>query len=91
MLLFSLSSLLGWGIYGLRCCGFLLGERAGRGFVLLYALSAVLGAAGTRSMIWEIADILNALMALPNLVSLFLLSGEVSRLTKGYFAQRQRE
>lgn len=91
MLLFSLSSLLGWGIYGLRCCGFLLGKRSERGFVLLYALSAVLGAAGTRSMIWELADILNALMALPNLISLFLLSGEVSRLTRDYFSQRQRE
>lgn len=91
MLLFSLSSLLGWGMYGLRCCGFLLGGRSARGFVLLYALSAVLGAAGARSMIWEIADLLNALMALPNLISLFLLSGEAARLTRGYFAQRQRE
>lgn len=42
-------------------------------------------------MIWEIADLLNALMALPNLISLFLLSGEAARLTRGYFAQRQRE
>ena len=91
MLLFSLSSLLGWGMYGQRCCGFLLGGRSARGFMLLYALSAVLGAAGARSMIWEIADLLNALMALPNLISLFLLSGEAARLTRGYFAQRQRE
>lgn len=65
MLLFSLSSLLGWGMYGLRACGFRFGGRSARGFVLLYALSAVLGAAGARSMIWEIADLLNALMALP--------------------------
>jgi len=61
------------------------------GVMLLYALSAVLGAAGARSMIWEIADLLNALMALPNLISLFLLSGEAARLTRGHFAQRQRE
>jgi AGCS family alanine or glycine:cation symporter len=41
-------------------------------------------------MSWELADILNALMALPNLISLFLLSGEVSRLTREYFARTEK-
>ena len=54
-------------------------------------LSAVLGAASVRSLVWELADLTNALMALPNLTSLLLLSGEAARLTRAYFAQRQRE
>ena len=91
LLLFSLSSLLSWGMYGLRCCGFLLGTRSARAYLLVYSLCAVLGAASVRSLVWELADLTNALMALPNLTSLLLLSGEAARLTRAYFAQRQRE
>ena len=91
LLLFSLSSLLSWGMYGLRCCGFLLGTRSARVYLLVYSLCAVLGAASVRSLVWELADLTNALMALPNLTSLLLLSGEAARLTRAYFAQRQRE
>ena len=82
MLLFSLSSLFSWGMYGLRCCGFLLGRRAERGYIAVFALCAVLGAVSVRGTVWELADLLNALMALPNLASLLLLSGEVKRLVK---------
>lgn len=91
LFLFSLSSLLSWGMYGLRCCGFLLGTRSARVYLLVYSLCAVLGAASVRSLVWELADLTNALMALPNLTSLLLLSGEAARLTRAYFAQRQRE
>ena len=82
LLLFSLSSLLSWGMYGLRCCGFLLGTRSARAYLLVYSLCAVLGAASVRSQVWELADLTNALMALPNLTSLLLLSGEAARLTQ---------
>lgn len=62
LLLFSLSSLLSWGMYGLRCCGFLLGTRSARVYLLVYSLCAVLGAASVRSLVWELADLTNALM-----------------------------
>ena len=75
----------------MRCCGFLLGTRSARAYLLVYSLCAVLGAASVRSLVWELADLTNALMALPNLTSLLLLSGEAARLTRAYFAQRQRE
>lgn len=88
--LFSLSSLLSWGMYGLRCCGFLFGGRSQPTYLLLFALCVLPGALGSREIVWELADLLNALMALPNLISLLLLSPELRRLTRSYFAQRQR-
>lgn len=89
MLLFSLSSLFGWGMYGLRCCEFLLGPRARGAYMAIYALCAVMGANGARAAVWELADVLNALMALPNLCSLLLLSSEAARLTRDYFARER--
>ena len=89
MLLFSLSSLFGWGMYGLRCCEFLLGPRARGAYMAIYALCAVMGANGARAAVWELADVLNALMALPNLCSLLLLSSEAARLTQDYFARER--
>lgn len=91
LMLFSVSSLFSWGIYGLRCCEFLLGRRPARACLLLFSLFAIPGALCQRSLIWELADLANALMALPNLLSLLLLSGEAARLTRAYFSQRQRE
>ena len=91
LLLFSLSSLLSWGMYGLRCCAFLLGRRPAGAYLALYCLAALPGALAPRALVWELADLANALMALPNLVSLLLLSGEAARITRRYFAQRQSE
>lgn len=91
LLLFSLSSLLSWGMYGLRCCQFLLGERSAGAYLLLYSLFAIPGALGSRALVWELADLTNALMAAPNLLSLLLLSGELRRLTRAYFDGRDRD
>ena len=67
------------------------GKSAASPYLALYCLAALPGALAQRALVWELADLANALMALPNLVSLLLLSGEAARITRRYFAQRQSE
>ena len=74
---FAFSTVLGWGLYGSRCAEFVFGSRAVRPFLVLYALTAVLGATVDLGVIWDVADTFNGLMAVPNLVALFLLSGQL--------------
>jgi AGCS family alanine or glycine:cation symporter len=83
--LFAFSTVLSWALYGSRCCEFLLGTRAVRPYQVLYVLAVVLGAIMELDLAWSIADTLNGLMILPNLIALFGLSGVVVRETKLYF------
>lgn len=81
---FALATVLGWGLYGIRCAQFLFGESSWKGFVYLQAaivpISAVLGT-GT---VWMLAETVNGLMAIPNLAVLAYLSPELKRLTTEY-------
>lgn len=86
--LFAVSTLLTWGLYGSRCAAFLLGERAGEVYQVLFAGAAVLGGVLELEAVWHAADTLSGLMALPNLTALLLLSPEAARLTREYFRQR---
>ena len=86
MCCFAFSTIIGWGLYGTRCVEFLLGTRANRPFMILYALVAIVGATMELGLMWNIAETFNGLMAIPNLIALFLLSGTVVKLTKEYFA-----
>lgn len=79
---FAFSTTLGWGLYGTRCIEFLFGSRVNRPFMLVYALVAVLGATMDLGLLWSVADTFNGLMAIPNLIALFLLSGTVVKLVK---------
>ena len=88
--LFAVSTLLTWGLYGSRCAAFLLGERAGEVYQVLFAGAAVLGGVLELEAVWHAADTLSGLMALPNLTALLLLSPEAARLTREYFRQRAR-
>lgn len=81
---FALATVLGWGLYGLRCAAFLLGQEAERWFVILQMGAAMLGAVLDTGVIWTAAEAMNGLMAIPNLIALTALSGEVMHLTKGY-------
>ena len=74
-----------WGLYGTRCVEFLLGTRANRPFMILYALVAIVGATMELGLMWNIAETFNGLMVIPNLIAVFLLSGVVVRLVKEYF------
>ena len=91
MCCFAFSTALGWGLYGARCIEFLFSEKVIKPFMVVYALVAILGATANLGLIWNIAETFNGLMAIPNLIALFLLPGTVVRLTKEYFAGEGKE
>ena len=76
-----------WGLYGARCIEFLFSSKVTKPFMVVYSLVAILGATADLGLMWNIAETFNGLMAIPNLIALFLLSGTVVKLTKAYFAQ----
>lgn len=86
MCCFAFSTALGWGLYGARCIEFLFSEKVIKPFMVVYSLVAILGATANLGLMWNIAETFNGLMAIPNLIALFLLSGTVVKLTKEYFA-----
>lgn len=86
MCCFAFSTIIGWGLYGTRCVEFLLGNRANKPFMVLYALVAIVGATMELGLMWNIAETFNGLMVIPNLIAVFLLSGVVVKLVKEYFA-----
>ena len=88
MCCFAFSTIIGWGLYGTRCVEFLLGTRANRPFMILYALVAIVGATMELGLMWNIAETFNGLMVIPNLIAVFLLSGVVVRLVKEYFDRK---
>lgn len=89
ILTFALSTILGWSYYGERAMEYLAGKRSVRYYRLAYVLAVFLGSVVGLELIWNIADSLNALMALPNLVALLLLSGTLARETKKYLWQNR--
>ena len=82
MCCFAFSTITGWGLYGTRCLEFIVGSKANKVFMVIYSLVAILGATVDLGLIWNIADTCNGLMAIPNLIGLFLLSGTVVKLVK---------
>lgn len=82
---FAFSTIIGWGLYGARCIEYLLREKSIKPFMVAYSLVAILGATADLGLMWSIAETFNGLMAIPNLIALFLLSGTVVRLVKQYF------
>ena len=81
----AFSTIIGWGLYGSRCIEFLGGVKVIRPFMVVYSLIAIIGATVDLDLIWGIADTFNGLMAIPNLIAVFLLSGTVFGLVKEYF------
>lgn len=79
---FAFSTVLGWGLYGARCIEFLGGVRFIKPFMVVYSLVAIIGATLDLGLMWSIAETFNGLMAIPNLIALFLLSGTVVKLVK---------
>lgn len=89
ILLFAFSTLLGWQYYGERCAEYLFGPRIIVFYKILWIPFIVVGAIGGLELLWDIADTLNALMAIPNLIGVVALSGIVIRLTKEFFADKE--
>lgn len=86
LLLFAFSTILGWAVYGERCCMYLFGHKASMPFRIVFTLMVPVGALAKLDLVWSLSDLFNGLMALPNLVALLLLSPVVFKLTKEYFA-----
>ena len=89
MCCFAFSTIIGWGLYGARCIEFLFSAKVIRPFMIAYSLVAILGATVNLGLLWSIAETFNGLMAIPNLIGVFLLSGTAITLTKEYFAQKK--
>ena len=85
MCCFAFSTIIGWGLYGARCIEFILGSKVIKPFMVAYSLVAILGATADLGLLWSIAETFNGLMAIPNLIAVFLLSGVVIKLVKEYF------
>jgi len=83
--IFAFTTILGWSFYSEKCVEYLLGERAIIPFRWLWIIAVPIGAVANLNFIWLIADTLNALMAIPNLIALILLSPVVFKLTREYF------
>lgn len=84
LICFAYATILGWSFYGLRCSQFLFGKKAAPLFFALQTGAVIWGAILKTPQIWQMAEILNALMALPNLLMLILLSPELRTLTDSY-------
>ena len=84
--LFALSTVLTWALYGSRCVEYLFGYKASKVYQVIFCLFACIAGTVELKLAWAVADTLNGLMAIPNLISLALLSPVVIKLTKEYFA-----
>ena len=85
--IFAFTTLLVWSFYGEKCVEYLFGVRSIVPFRVLWVIAVPIGATAKLSFIWLLADTLNALMALPNLIALLLLSPLVFKLTREYFSK----
>ena len=89
VLLFAYSTIIGWEYYGERCAEYLLGSKVILPYRILFIPFIVIGAIGGLVTIWDIADTLNGLMAIPNLIGVLGLSGVIIKLTKEYFSKEK--
>ncbi len=89
LVLFAFTTVLGWSVYGERAAAFLVGTKVIRPYRYLWCLAVGAGALSRLDLAWLIADIMNALMALPNLIALLLLSPTVFKLTRDRLAGGQ--
>ena len=90
VMLFAFSTSLGWSHYGSKACEFLFGEKAAKAYQLIFVLATFGGAVMGENLAWDIADTLNGMMMLPNLVGVLVLSPVVVRITRNYIDRKLR-
>ncbi|KPK97513.1 MAG: hypothetical protein AMJ95_08575 [Omnitrophica WOR_2 bacterium SM23_72] len=88
MILTAYDTMLAWGFYGETCSAFLFGPRARDYYRILWLPPIIIGSLGKLEAVWAVADTLNGLMAIPNLIALGFLSPVVFKLTKEFFAKK---
>ena len=81
---FAWSTILGWSYYGERCAQYLWGKKAILPYKIIFVAVVVVGPVLALDLVWTIADILNAFMAVPNLIAVLLLSGTIAKETRHY-------
>lgn len=82
LLLFAFTSVLGWALYGTQCVRFLWGEKAAAPYRLCFSLAITVGCLVSLRTVWAAADLLNGLMAIPNFIALFALSGKAAEYSE---------
>ena len=88
MTLLAVATVIGWGLYGARCAEFLFGARSWQYFAGAQTVMIILGSFLETPTVWLLAETVNGLMAIPNLITLAVLTPEVLRLTKEYKNRR---
>jgi alanine or glycine:cation symporter, AGCS family len=91
IIFFAYSTVLGWAYYGEKCFEYLFGARSILAYRIVYVATVFIGAGMNLGLVWTIADIFNALMAIPNLIGLVFLSGVVVAETKSFKKLRDQE
>jgi AGCS family alanine or glycine:cation symporter len=87
LVIFAFTTILGWSYYGERCAEYLFGTKAILPYRLLWLVALPIGATEELNFIWLLADVLNGMMAIPNLIALLLLSPVVFKITRDYFSK----
>ena len=93
LVFFAFTTILGWNYYSEKCLEYLVGDKKAvlKGYRWLYILAVFIGPFMTVSAVWTIADIFNGLMAIPNMIALFALSGVIVKETKAFFAAEKHK
>jgi AGCS family alanine or glycine:cation symporter len=90
IILFAFTTMLGWSYYGERCAEFLLGPKVIVPFRVLWVVGIFLGTQMSLELVWKMSDVLNGMMAIPNLIALVFLAPVVFRLSSEYFTEEQQ-
>ncbi len=89
LMLFAYSTILGWSYYGEKSIEYLFGEKSVMPYRIVFVIFVGIGAVAKLNIVWAVADIFNALMAIPNLIGLLLLSPVIVKETKSYFESKR--
>lgn len=81
---FAFTTIMGWGYYGERAIEYLIGRKGILGYRIVWIVLTAVGCVLSLDVVWNFADLMNALMSIPNLIALLCLSGIVARETKYY-------
>ncbi|MDR1941945.1 MAG: sodium:alanine symporter family protein [Endomicrobium sp.] len=88
---FAFSTILGWSYYGERCAQYLFGPKSNAPYRIIYVITAFAGSLISLNLVWSLADMFNAFMAIPNIIAVLLLSGVIAKETKYYLKDNNIE
>lgn len=87
----AIATVLGWGLYGMRCAQYIFGEKSFKVFAFLQAATVILGSILNTGTVWMLSEVVNGLMAIPNLITLAMLTPELVRLTNDYKKETRKQ